>query len=312
MNPVKSCVSLLVGLLLAGLASPLIAQSKNGFDLSNATIPVREIHSGGPPRDGIPAIDEPQFWSISRADTFLRPDDEVVSFVHQGDARAYPLRILVWHEIVNDTVGREPVAITYCPLCGTSMIFGRSFGGEATTLGVSGLLYNSDVLMYDRATDSLWSQLKMVAVSGPRAGTTLDWLASQIMPWQQWKARYPDGKVLSTETGHSRNYSRMPYQGYENTPRTMFPVSGNRDDFSPKTWVAGVIVNSQAHAFELAQLGERGGWEGRIGGREVSVSHKDEAVEVTDVANGETIPHVLAYWFAWQAFYPETAVWPKG
>lgn len=311
MNLRPSRFPLLASLLLVVLASSLVAQSKNGFDLANATIPIREIHSGGPPRDGIPAIDQPQFWTVSRADSFLRSNDEVVSFVHEGDARAYPLRILVWHEIVNDTVGGKPVAITYCPLCGTSMVFGRSFGGEATTLGVSGLLYNSDVLMYDRATDSLWSQLKMEAVSGPRVGTQLDWLASQIMPWQQWKSRYPDGKVLASETGHRRDYTRMPYQGYEDTPRTMFPVSGNRDDFAPKTWVTGVIVNDQAYAFKVAQIDEQEGWTGLIGGREVSVSHENEAVVVTDAATGETIPHVLAYWFAWQAFYPETGVWPK-
>ena len=134
----------------------------NGFDVGNASIPVDEILPGGPPRDGIPAIDNPVFMDAQKA-TFLSEDDRVIGIARHGITRAYPIAILNWHEIVNDRIGQESIVVTYCPLCGTGMVFAA---GSALSFGVSGLLYNSDVLMYDRQTDSLWSQLKMEAVSG--------------------------------------------------------------------------------------------------------------------------------------------------
>lgn len=200
-----------------------VPQGHNGFDVSNATIPKSEILRGGPPRDGIPAIDEPKFLPVSKAH-FLRDEDPVIGLVEKGEARAYPLRILVWHEIVNDTVGGRPITVVYCPLCGTGMVFDRRYAGEELTFGVSGLLYNSDVLMYDRQTESLWSQLKMEAVAGPQVGQKMHWLASEQMTWSAWKKRYPDSKVLSTETGYKKNYNSPPYAGYEQTESTLFPV----------------------------------------------------------------------------------------
>ncbi len=182
----------------------------NGFDVSNATIPKSEILRGGPPRDGIPSIDEPKFLSVLDSD-YLRDGDQIFGFVEKGDARAYPLRILVWHEIVNDTVGGRPIAVTYCPLCGTCMVFDRRTDEGELTFGVSGLLFNNDVLMYDRQTESLWSQLKMEAVAGPQVGQKMRWLASEQMTWAAWKERYPDSKVLSRESGYGGNYLSSPY-----------------------------------------------------------------------------------------------------
>ena len=284
----------------------------SGFDVSNATIPKSEILRGGPPRDGIPAIDEPKFLSVSKVD-FLRDGDQVLGFVEKGEARAYPLRILVWHEIVNDTVGGRPIAVTYCPLCGTCMVFDRRYAGEELTFGVSGLLYNSDVLMYDRQTESLWSQLKMEAVAGPQVGQKMHWLASEQMTWAAWKKRYPDSEVLSRETGFRRDYNRFPYAGYESTERTMFPVAKHRDELKNKEWVIGVVVDGTPKAYPVAELEKLGDapFDDVVGGLPIKVSYDATSlrVEVKERASGTAVPNVRVYWFAWQAFYPETELY---
>jgi hypothetical protein len=154
----------------------------NGFIVSNATIQLDDILSGGPPRDGIPAIDNPRFITPSEAD-FMQGDDEVVSVTFGNETRAYPLRILVWHEIVNDEIAGQPIVVTYCPLCGTAMVFSRRVGARTLDVGVSGLIYQSDVLIYDRQTESLWSQLRMEAVSGSLVESPLTWLPSEQQTW---------------------------------------------------------------------------------------------------------------------------------
>jgi hypothetical protein len=155
--------------LAATLTSLVIAQDTiNGFKLTDLRIERDAIKSGGPPRDGIPSIDAPKFITPDKAD-FMKDDDIVLSYTHGETTRAYPLRVLVWHEVVNETIADKPILVTYCPLCGTAMIFDRKVGDKVRTFGVSGLLYQSDVLMYDREDESLWSQLKMEAVSGSQA-----------------------------------------------------------------------------------------------------------------------------------------------
>jgi hypothetical protein len=279
-----------------------------GFEVDNATVPKDEIRRGGPPKDGIPAILEPKFVEPAQAE-FLEADDEVLGFVHEGEAKAYPLRILVWHEVVNDTVGGKPIIATYCPLCGTCMVFSREVEGKKLTFGVSGLLYNSDVLMYDHQTESLWSQLKSEAVAGEYAGTQLPWLSSQQMTWAAWQEAYPDSRVLSSDTGYRRDYGATPYAGYEDNERTMFPVPDNRSDLSNKTWVAGIVAGGQAKAYPRDVLDA---WDGpqadEVGGIPLEVAYDADArhAVVTRTDTGEQIPVVWVFWFAWQAFYPET------
>lgn len=281
----------------------------NGFDVSHASIPKDEILRGGPPRDGIPAIDNPKFLSVSNVD-FLGNGAQVVGFIENGEARAYPLRILVWHEIVNDTVGGRPIAVTYCPLCGTCMVFDRRDGEEVMTFGVSGLLYNSDMLMYDRESESLWSQLHMESVAGPKVGQKLHWLASEQMSWGAWKERYPDSKVLSTETGHPRSYGRAPYAGYDRTESTYFPVPKTREELRNKAWVVGVVLDGLSKAYPIKELRALGSTplEDRVGDTQLTVTYDEDRdwVVVTDRATGKVIPNVRSYWFAWQAFYPRT------
>ena len=282
----------------------------NGFDLSDAAIPVEEIHRGGPPRDGIPSIDNPQFWTVDRADEFLNDRDTVLSYGEGDDVRAYPFRILVWHEVVNDEVGGEPVAVTYCPLCGTAMVFHREYRERVLEFGVSGLLFNSDVLLYDRETESLWTQIGLDAVSGPIKGERLKWLPGEQMTWAAWRERNPEGKVLSTDTGYRRDYNRDPYAQYEETEATMFPFRDHRDDLLTKEWVAGLIVNGQAKAYPLDGFPADRAVEDEVAGVGLVLNYDRDADRFTaETDDGESVPVVRAYWFAWQAFYPETNLW---
>jgi len=292
------------------VAAPQASGAFNGFNVSNAIIPTSEMLSGGPPRDGIPAIDKPRF-SRAAAANFLSRDDLVVSVTVGDRTRAYPLRILVWHEIVNDELDGQPIAVTYCPLCGTAMVFNRQVGGRTLSFGVSGLLHNSDVLMYDRQTESLWSQLAMKSVSGPQVNTTLEWMPSEHLTWDAWKARYPRGEVLSTHVGAQRNYSSMPYASYEQSPETMFPVPIHRTDLPRKEWVIGIIVDGAARAYPLRSLPGNQTVRDQVNkvAIEIEFDPASQLAVVRRRENGEVLPNVKVYWFAWQAFYPQTGLW---
>lgn len=310
-----SAFSLLGALLLVMLGSQAAtasssAISANGFDISNAIIPRDEIVGGGPPRDGIPSIDRPRFIAHGAVD-FLRDDDLVVSLEIEGETRAYPLRILVWHEIVNDVIGARPIAVTYCPLCGTAMVFDRHINGRTLSFGVSGLLYQSDVLMFDRETESLWSQLAMKAISGKLAGTELRLLSADQQTWRAWREKHSEGEVLSTQTGYSRDYGRNAYSGYEKSEQTMFPVPSHRTELPKKEWVLGVILNGRAKAYRIAEVAKQRRVQDKIGNEQIEVSYDSEQQlpAVVNKRTGERIPFIKAYWFAWQAFYPETELY---
>jgi Protein of unknown function (DUF3179) len=281
--------------------------AQNGFDLSNATIPRDEILPGGPPRDGIPAINDPQFIKPSEVN-FLRDDDRVLSVKIDDEVRAYPLRILNWHEIVNDQVGDHAIVVTYCPLAGAGMVFDRSVNGRKLSFGVSGLLYQSDLVMYDRETESLWSQVAMKAVSGAQVGAELRWLPSGNSTWHAWREAHPDGKVLSRQTGHDRDYSEHAYATYERSDETMFPVRWSRPELSKKSWVIGVIVNGQAKAYALDDLKKETPVQDNVAGAQIEIAYDParQSAEITDKQNGQAVAYTMAYWFAWQAFYPKT------
>lgn len=285
------------------------AQTKNGFDLSNASINDEEILSGGPPRDGIPSIDRPKFIATKKVD-YLRDGDIVIGLVRGDTARAYPTRILIWHEIVNDVIGGDAVAVTYCPLCGTAMVFGRKIDGKMRTFGVSGLLYRSDVLMYDRESESLWTQLAMKAVSGPAVGNELTWLPSEHLTWKAWREKYPNGEVLSTDTGYNRNYRGEAYSSYFASDETMFPVPHTRKELPNKTWVIGVIIDGKAKAYPVSDLPADKGIEDKVGGKKLVVRY-DAGKRYPTITGpeGEQMPSVMVFWFAWQAFYPKTGLW---
>jgi hypothetical protein len=189
-------------------------RAAQGEDVA-ASVPLEEIRSGGPPPDGIPPIDEPVFESIDEAGAWLEDRDPLM-LVRQGDdVHAYPLAILTFHEIVNDVVGGEPLVVTYCPLCNSALVFERTVDGEVLSFGTSGRLYNSNLVMYDRSTRSLWSQFTGEAIVGDRLGTTLERLPTQVIAFADLAETHPDAQVLSRDTGHERPYGDNPYVGYD-------------------------------------------------------------------------------------------------
>lgn len=304
-------MTLLCGLVWLWAFVPAAATEKNGFDLSSATIPPQRILRGGPPRDGIPAIDNPIFIDAAAAD-FLADDDWVLGITVGGIARAYPIKILNWHEVVNDRLQGKPLAVTFCPLCGSGVVFDATVNGRPLTFGVSGLLYNSDVLLYDRQTDSLWSQLLRRSVSGTHAGIKLATLPVQHTTWKNWRLQYPATQVLSTETGEARDYAIDPYAGYEKSPATIFPVQPQAplDSFHPKEWVLGVHAGDKSVAYPFSQLRKNGRaqFADSVGGKPV-VIHWNETAQAARAewpeGGGEA---VRAFWFAWFAFNPQTRV----
>lgn len=301
------CACLALAVAAVGLAA---AQNRNGFDLAGALVDPSQILRGGPPRDGIPAIDNPVFVPADEAG--LSEGDRVIGVAIGGDARAYPVRILNWHEIVNDTVGGRPVAVTFCPLCGTGMVFSSEVSGQALGFGVSGLLYNSDVLLYDRETESLWSQILAQAVTGEHKGRRLEVVPTRMTTWSDWRARHPGTAVLSEETGHRRDYSRDPYAGYADSPDVFFPLAHRAPaGRHPKEEVLGVIVDGVSKAYPESELEKSGSpVVDTVGGRVLTVHWDAEARSgnVTD-AEGGGFPFIQGFWFAWYAFHPGTAVY---
>lgn len=281
----------------------------NGFDMSNCLLDMKEVKVGMSRRDGIPSIDKPKFVKVGDVD-YLKDEDIVLGVVRGEVARAYPTRILVWHEIVNDTIGEESVAVTYCPLCGTGMVFDREVDGKVRSFGVSGLLYRSDVLMYDREDEGVWSQLGMKAVAGKSVGKALRWLSSDHMTWGAWKKLYPGGEVLSTDTGFHRTYGGDAYAQYFATDKTMFPVPHERKELLNKEWVVGVIIKGEAKAYLVKGLEDGEVVKDKLGGEAIWVSYdvKSRHPKVVD-DEGKGVSSVMVFWFAWQAFYPETGLW---
>jgi hypothetical protein len=193
------------------------------------TIEYDELLSGGPPRDGIPSIDDPQFITPDQAQEWLADNEPVIALEINGDARAYPLQILTWHEIVNDTVGDVPVAVTFCPLCNSAITFDRRFDDQVFDFGTSGLLRNSDLVMYDRTTETLWQQFTGEGIVGDLAGEQLAFIPSSLISFADFRAAHPEGQILSRETGFSRRYGQNPYVGYDTIGNDPFLFSGPVD-----------------------------------------------------------------------------------
>lgn len=296
-------------LLTMALAGSAFAASLNGFNLAGALVPRDEILQGGPPKDGIPAIDRPRFIPAAAA-KFLAGDERVLGIRRNGVTKAYPIAILNWHEIVNDEFAGESVVVTFCPLCGTGMAFLATVGGKRLDFGVSGLLYNSDVLLYDRKTQSLWSQLLARAVTEPFKGTSLVPISITHTTWSDWKNREPGTLVLSRDTGYTRDYTTDPYQGYELSDELLFRIRHQSAVFHPKERVIGVEIGGKAKAYPFVELGKTRGEVGdTVGGRRITirfdVTHRTGAVFD---ASGTEIPSVVAFWFAWYAFHTDTAI----
>ena len=247
------------------------------------SIDLNEIVSGGPPKDGIPAIDSPKFVPVSDARSWLRDPEPVIALEVEGEARAYPLQILIWHEIVNDEVNATPVAVTFCPLCYSALAFDRRLDGQTFRFAVSGLLRYSDMLMYDRETESLWQQFIGEAIVGDLTGKKLRQLPAQIVGFAQFVEGHPEGRVLSRETGHRRDYGKNPYVGYDDINATPFLYRGRRDDrLPPMEKVVAVEIDGKSKAYPHAVTRKQRVIHDRIGQQQVVVFHADGAASALD------------------------------
>lgn len=285
------------------------------FNVTNPQIKLTDVVAGGPPKDGIPALTNPKRINVADATDFPASGARVIEVVVNNEAVAYPIGILNWHEIVNDNVGDTPIAVTYCPLCDSVSVFDRRLppqkgSGQPTTLefGVSGLLYNSNVLMFERNTDALWSQVYMKAVTGPQAGRSLRQLPVRMTTFADFKKSNPAGKVLSKDTGYPRNYSANPYQRYFDDPDVVFHQFEFSDELPPKTLGLGIKTEADNIFITWKKIIESNG--------EFTVETKDHK-KITIKANKagmyvesapENLQAIQTFYHSWSAFYRETRV----
>ncbi len=308
---VAAILVLFVGAASAQRAIFTEAVNQDGaFQMRNLELPEWDVIAAGPGRDGIPAIDEPIF-SEARHARQLKSEEQVLGVVVNGQAKAYPMRILALHEIVNDNFGNTAVVVTYSPLCGGGSAYKSEGRYEDWQFGVSGLLYNNNLLMFDRQTESLWSQLLGRAVSGPAVGQQLERVACVATTWGEWSERYPQSLVLTTQTGFSRNYEVNPYEQYAGNDRLMFPLNHTDKRLPLKQRVLGVEVNGQYKAYPYSLLAgtENFMLEDNVNGQAITIEFVPESqtAYATDEL-GNLLPTMSVYWFAWSAFHPETAI----
>jgi hypothetical protein len=278
-------------------AAPPFSTGEWSTDFTRRTIAWEDVISGGPPKDGIPAISDPTFETVAAATAWLSDLDPVIVFVEAGDVRAYPLAILIWHEIVNDVVGGKPVTVTFCPLCNASIVFDRAFGGEVLDFGTTGKLRNSDLIMYDRQTETWWQQFTGQGIVGKHAGEQLDFLASQVISFADFAAEFPDGQVLARPPVN-RSYGANPYTGYDSTQRP-FLFQGEIDDRLPATErVAGVVLPGVVKAYPFTQVAAVGAINDEIDGTPLVILHKAGTASALDagaISEGRDVGSVAVF-----------------
>ncbi len=263
-------------------------------DFDKHSVPYDEILSGGPGKDGIPAIDEPQFITIDAADEWLEAQEPVVLVQIEGQAHAYPVQILMWHEIVNTSVGQVPVSVTFCPLCNTAIAFERNFDGQVLDFGATGRLRNSNLIMYDRQTETWWQQATGEAIAGQYTGQQLAFVPAAIISWGDFKATYPGGMVLSRETGYARAYGSNPYTGYDDVNEFPFLFDGLVEDgvLPPMARVLTVDLNGEAVAYPYDVLKSEHAVNDTVGGIPIAVlwaSGTASALDTGSVAGGRDV-----------------------
>ncbi|MDY6768672.1 MAG: DUF3179 domain-containing protein [Candidatus Nanohaloarchaea archaeon] len=251
----------------------------------------------GAPKDGIPSIDNPSFQQAEEA-TWLSPDDLVIGVTVNGEAKAYPFRILNVHEIVNDRIGGEPVAVTYCPLCRSGLAYSRQVDNRTLEFGVSGKLWNANLVMYDRETETYWSQIQGDAIVGPLVPEELDLVHSVITDWESWQESHPDTQALSRDTGiySPQRYGSNPYTDFQSSERVGFGVDDVDDRLHPKEVVYGVSVGGDATAYVEADVRQEDVINDEVGGVPVAVVEDQESGGIrvfTRTMNNETLAFSL-------------------
>jgi hypothetical protein len=304
---------------------PAITSGWEKTDFSKRAVPLTEFESGGPGKDGIPSIDSPKFIPVAET-RFLEPKEPVIALELSGKARAYPLQILVWHEIVNDVVAGTPVAVTFCPLCHTAIVFDRRVDGKTLEFGTTGNLRNSDLVMYDRQTESWWQQFAGRALAGDLTGAKLEQLPARILAWRDFQQEHPGGSVLSRQTGYpDRPYGENPYPGYDDAESSPFFAARNSDDkrLPAKERVVFIERGADAVAVAFSTLRTRNLVRVEVGGHRLlvrwragvsSALDRSSLAEGRDVGtvevleDGRLVPFDQPFWFAVAAFRPGVRV----
>jgi hypothetical protein len=283
-------------------------KQRYGFSVAKTVVDAGKILPGGPGRDGIQAVDAPAFASIEAADA-VSPETPVVGVSIAGDARAYLLPILEYHQVVNDDVGGVPVAITLDPLTGVARVFERKVGGRTLRFGVSGLLYNAGFLLYDQETQSLWSHYEGRAIAGELAGTELRSLRVRQEEFATWRKREPKTRILIPPDLKRHDYNESPYARYVEEDGSIFPVEARDRRFHAKELVLGVVANGKSRAYLASLLTRNGGRaEDTFEGHAIRVSYEsDRGVFEWEAPEGVAVTE--SYWFSWKAFHPDTEIW---
>lgn len=289
---------------------------KTASDGTKYIVSPDKIRSGGPPKDGIPSIDNPKYVSVAEADAWIEDNELVLALNYKGVKRIYPLQIMVWHEIVNDKIAGDAILVTYCPLCGSGIAYESKIivnGKEQVSeFGTSGKLYNSNLVMYDRETDTYWSQIDGKAIVGELTGQELKEISIDTIVWRDWKnSELSSGsEVLSQDTGFNRNYGRDPYGSYYEDSFLFFPVENEDDRIHPKTVIFGIELDGEFKAYKEDDLITEKVIEDEFAGTKIMVE-RDEVgiVKVTNLETGEEIVKERDFWFAWYAFHPDTELY---
>lgn len=261
-------------------------------DFAKHSVPYNEIFSGGPPKDGIPSIDDPSFVETGEADRWLEDKEPVILVRFAGEARAYPLQIITWHEIVNDKVNGEPLTVTFCPLCNTAIAFrgtldGRELAGEDLDFGTTGRLRYSNLIMYDRQTETWWQQATGEAIAGELTGRTLTPVPASIVAWEEFREAHPDGQVLSQDTGYSRDYGTNPYAGYDDADSSPFLYNGPETpgELPPMARVLTADDPEAPVAYPYETLMQNPAVNDKVGGEAVAVFWSEGTASALDTAD---------------------------
>ncbi len=293
----------------ATIACSVMAQSLIYFNTDNLTVPSNQLRSGGPPKDGIPALTRPDMIPVEMA-TYLQEDDRIVVVRSGDEVRAYPIPILNWHEIVNDVIDDTAVAVIYCPLCDSVSVVERLVEDEVLEFGVSGYLYESNVLMFDRTHDALWSQIGMTAISGPYAGRSLRHLPWEIVSFGALQEANPEALVMSRETGHHRDYASNPYESYFRRGSPMFPVSKTDRRLPRMEPIVGIRANNIVRAYPVeAIVDAKDGrlYDGVHNERLLLEADDSGRVRVVELPSDTQVVHT--FWFTWAALHPDTEIY---
>jgi len=268
-------------------------------DFAKRTVKLEEIESGGPPKDGIPPIDRPRFDSVALAGKWIDPREPVIAVEIGAMARAYPLSILIWHEIANDRLGETPISVTFCPLCNASIVFDRRVGRKELDFGTTGKLRLSDLVMYDRQTQSWWQQFTGTGIVGQYAGTKLRTVPSQIVAFEDFRAAHPQGQVLSRATGHSRPYGKNPYRGYDRIDQSPFLLAQAPDSrLPPMERVINVSAKGIHRIYPFAAFEHEPVINDSVAGEPVLIISKEGTLSVLDayeIAEARRIPSATAF-----------------